>query len=118
MEIVKGIPVAPGFGIGSVHIVNQEEYLIREINLLSNEKAEHEVGLFEAALKRTRSDLASFKKTLARRLGSEESSIFDAHLHILSDASLIEKTLHLIRKEHKNAAFAFKKTAEEIIRAM
>ena len=118
MEIAKGIPVAPGFGIGSVHIVNQEEYLIREINLLSDEKAEREVGLFEAALKRTRSDLSSFKRTLARRLGSEESSIFDAHLHILSDASLIDKTLHLIRKEHKNAAFAFKKTVEEIIHAM
>lgn len=118
MEIIKGIAASSGFAIGSVHIVNQEEYIIREISLSSDDKVNREVDLFESALKRTRSDLLSFKKTLARHLGSEESSIFDAHLHILSDVAITEKTVSTIRKDRKNAAFAFKKTVEEIVLAL
>jgi len=118
MEIVRGIPVSAGIAIGNIHIINQEEYIIREIHLASDDKVEREVALFEGALKRTRLDLQTFKKTLQRHLGENETAIFDAHLHILSDVALTEKTIVTIRKERKNAAFAFKKTVEEIVHAM
>jgi phosphotransferase system enzyme I (PtsI) len=115
MEILHGIPVSTGIAIGPIQIITQDEHIIREIHLDEPEKIKREIQLFRTALKRTKADLMSVKRDLQKHLGREEAKIFDAHLHILADIAVINKTINTIKKEKRNAAFAFKTTVEETL---
>ncbi|OGK07859.1 MAG: phosphoenolpyruvate--protein phosphotransferase, partial [Candidatus Raymondbacteria bacterium RifOxyC12_full_50_8] len=115
MKTLSGIPASPGIAIGLIHVINQEELSIKEITLDTPGKVQSEVENFTLALRKTEEELVAVQKMLRSHLGKDEASIFDAHLHILKDIAISQKTAAIIKNEKKNAAFALKRVVDETI---
>ncbi|MBN1688218.1 MAG: phosphoenolpyruvate--protein phosphotransferase [Candidatus Omnitrophica bacterium] len=97
MEQLKGIPVSPGIAIGEVHVWQAEEAFNVSLRYVQEEDIPKEITRFEDALTRTRAEILDIRKKIARQIGRESSDIFNAHLMILEDRTLIEDVIALIK---------------------
>jgi phosphoenolpyruvate-protein phosphotransferase (PTS system enzyme I) len=109
--------VAPGIAEGKVLIHRQEEEALPFRDLKDSE-LDAEVARFEAALFATRDELKALQERLAQSPAAGDAGIFDAHLLVLEDPSLIEEVLRLIREERHNAEFVFHSVSQKFIRTL
>jgi phosphotransferase system enzyme I (PtsI) len=112
-RILRGVAASPGIAVGEVHILELEEFQIKERTLRQDE-IEPEVARFKVALGTTRNEIGQVKNTIRQDLGTEQAKVFDAHLQILDDVVAVEETIRVIRKEAKNAEFAYRRTLSKI----
>ncbi len=98
--------VAPGIAEGKVLLHFQEEESIPFRDLV-DEELDAEVSRFEGALLATRRELMELQERLSETTGAGDANIFDAHLLVLEDPSLIDEVLKGIRIGKHNAEFAF-----------
>jgi len=106
MRIFHGIPVSPGIAMAKIVILHTEDFSVtrREI---TEDDIPREITRFEDALTITRSDIMKLRKKISQDMGHEHSEIFNAHLLILEDRTLIEDVIALIKKDKVIAEFAF-----------
>jgi len=105
MEVIKGIPVAPGVVIGRAFIL--EEVLERVPHHRVPEGAvEAEVERFEVALASAVRELEADRDRAAENLGPEPAKIFEFHLGLLRDTAQLDRIREHVRKDHVTAAFA------------
>jgi len=101
---LKGIAVAPGFGIGPAFFMHMGQ---RPVILPPNKRVtaapEEEWLLLKESLDKTTQDLTLLEKKLAKKLTRQESEIFYSHRMILSDRVFL-KTLKEEVQKHKSAA--------------
>lgn len=115
--VFRGMAVAPGIAEGKVLIHLQEEETLPFRDLAENE-LDAEVARFEAALFATRDELKALQERLAQSPAAGDAGIFDAHLLVLEDPSLIEEVIRLIRTDRHNAEFAFHSVSQKFIRTL
>lgn len=115
--VLRGMAVAPGIAEGKVLIHLQEEEVLPFRDLKENE-LDAEVARFEASLLATREELRALQERLAQSPAAGDAGIFDAHLLVLEDPSLIDEVLRLIRKERHNAEFVFHSVSQKFIRTL
>jgi phosphotransferase system enzyme I (PtsI) len=116
-KIFQGMAVAPGIAEGKVLIHFQEDEVIPFRDLTDNE-LDSEVLRFEGALLATREELQELQKRLSDSAGAADAGIFDAHLLVLEDPSLIDEVNRGIRKEKHNAEFVFQGVAHRFIKTL
>jgi len=104
--VIKGIPAAPGIAIGPAFIVDKQDFIIPPRAILDNE-VPIEIARFEEALIKTREEIVHLKKKISDEMGGKDAQIFDAHLLVLEDRTLIEDVIKRIRKEKQSAEFVF-----------
>ena len=109
--------VAPGIAEGKVLIHLQEEETLPFRDLKESE-LDAEVARFEAALFATRGEIKALQERLSQSPAAGDAGIFDAHLLVLEDPSLIEEVLRLIRTERHNAEFVFHSVSQKFIRTL
>lgn len=105
MEVIKGIPVAPGVVIGRAFILDD----VRErvpYHTVEPDAVDAEVGRFDAAVKDSIADLEAARKRAADKLGPEPAKIFEFHLGLLHDRTLIEPIRNRIIEQRVTAAYA------------
>ncbi len=109
--MLEGIGVSPGVVIGKAFLLDSEEIAIprREV---AQDRVAGEIVRFEEALIQTRSEVLKIQKKIAEEIGTEHSDIFDAHLLVLEDRSLIEEVIGKIKKERLAVEYVF----QEILR--
>ena len=105
-QVFQGMAVAPGIAEGKVLLHFQEEESIPFRDLI-DEELDAEVSRFEGALLATRRELMELQERLSETTGAGDANIFDAHLLVLEDPSLIDEVLKGIRIGKHNAEFAF-----------
>ncbi len=105
MEIKKGIGVSPGVAICPGKVLDAEEYTIPHRHV-SAEGLPAELVRLEEALGRSREELSDLRKRASQRLGAETAAIFDFHLALLDDTSLLGKIRAMIQREAVTAEFA------------
>src|SRR5262249_33199889 len=66
----------------------------------------------EQALIQTRHDILEVQRKVSEGMGSKEGSIFDAHLLVLEDRTLLDEVMRMINQEKVNAEHAFHTVAE------
>lgn len=115
--LLKGLPLAPGIAEGKVMIHFHEEEAIPFRDLQEGE-LDAEVARFEAALLATRAELLALQERLSRSSSASDASIFDAHLLVLEDPSLIDEVLKGIRRERHNAEFVFQGVSHKFINTL
>ena len=115
--VFQGVAVAPGIAEGKVMILVQEEEPVPFRDLQEGELDE-EVARLEAALLATRRELITLQERLSQSAGSSDEGIFDAHLLVLEDPSLIDESVKLIRREKHNAEFVFQGVAHRFIKSL
>ncbi len=107
-----GIPVAQGIA----HFPAYHRYEIdEEISPRSIEESElsGEVARFEAALIATRMELLDIQQQIVAAIGSEDASIFDAHLLVVEDRTLIDEVLRMLERDKFTVEYVFQQVAQK-----
>ncbi len=107
MELLKGIAVSPGVTIGPAHVRHAETSFNIPAQAILETDVWKEIARFEDALTRTRAQILGIRKKIATQIGRESSDIFNAHLLILEDRTLIEDVIGIIKERKLNCEHAF-----------
>jgi phosphoenolpyruvate-protein phosphotransferase (PTS system enzyme I) len=105
-----GVGVAPGIARGAVfiHHPDDEEPPKRQID---PEEMPAEIARFESALIATRVQILEMQQRIAEAIGAKDASIFDAHLLVVEDRTLIDEVLRTLEREKLNIEFVFGEVA-------
>jgi len=106
MRVFHGIAVSPGIAMGKTAVLHTENFAVPRATIGSDDIPK-EIARFEDALTLTRSDILTVKKKILHEISREHSEIFNAHLLILEDRTLIEDVIALIKDDKVVAEYAF-----------
>lgn len=108
----QGAPVAPGIAHGEVvvHWIDEEDIPVRKIE---PEDLPEEIARFEAALIATRAELLELQQRIADAIGVKDASVFDAHLLVVEDRTLIDEVLRSLERDRQNVEYIFHRVAEK-----
>src|SRR5215831_17390710 len=110
-RIFRGIPVSSGVCRGKLLVMDRNRPTIAK-RLLPPAQTAEEVNRLERALVQTRQQILDVQRRVSEAMGAAEGSIFDAHLLVLEDRTLIEEVVRMINSEKVNAEHAFHTVAE------
>ena len=103
---LKGIPASGGIAIGSAYLWTKEELVVPK-QIISDDQIATQIQLFEEALIKTRREILNLQKKIADEMGQDEAEIFDAHLLILEDRTIIEEVISQLKRDKLSAAYVF-----------
>lgn len=105
MEIIKGIGVSPGVVICPAVVLDAEDLVIPR-RTIDPAGVETEIARLKDALAKARSDLQTLRADLTASHSKDIASIFDFHIGLLNDKSLMNQITTEIRQHHANAEYA------------
>ncbi|MFC1485502.1 phosphoenolpyruvate--protein phosphotransferase [Candidatus Latescibacterota bacterium] len=114
MREYRGIGASPGIAIGQAFIFNEAIFWVEEKDI-PPEQIDREKARFKAAVEEVIGDIRDLKSKIEKKVGKEDASIFDPHIMLLEDPTVIQETHDIIAKG-KNAEYAFFKTTRKIIK--
>ena len=103
---LKGIAASPGIAIGTAQILGTRS-TYAEKKTISKNDIDKEITYLETALRKTKEQIIVLQKKVQTKLKDNEARIFDAHLLIIDDHTLINSVKELIKTKLVNADFAF-----------
>jgi phosphotransferase system enzyme I (PtsI) len=106
----QGVGVSPGIARGAVHVVRDD---LDEVARYAIERAQisNEIARFEAALVQTRMQILEMQQEIAEAIGAKDAAIFDAHLLVIEDRTLIDEVLRKLETDLCNVEWAFEEVA-------
>jgi phosphoenolpyruvate-protein phosphotransferase (PTS system enzyme I) len=110
-QIFRGIPVSAGVCRGKLLVLSRSRPSIGRRQLAEAELGE-EINRLEKALIQTRHQILEVQQKVSLGMGAEEGSIFDAHLLVLEDRTLLDEVVRVIQKDRVNSEHAFHTVAE------
>jgi phosphotransferase system enzyme I (PtsI) len=106
----EGIGVSPGIAFGRTHVVRDDLDEIVHYAIAPSQIAD-EIGRFEAALIQTRMQILEMQQHIAESIGAKDAAIFDAHLLVVEDRTLIDEVLRKLKTDLCNVEWAFQEVA-------
>jgi len=106
----RGAGVSPGLAHGVIHVVRDD---LDDVVRYSIEPAQiaNEIARFEAALVQTRVQILEMQQKIAEAIGTKDAAIFDAHLLVVEDRTLIDEVLRRLEAERCNVEWVFQEVA-------
>lgn len=114
MQTLRGIPVSPGFVIGTVFVLGDVTSLRVTRRDIDEADLPAELERFEFARKASVAELDELHKTAANEMGREAAKIFLFHIGVLNDPSVLTPIKATIQEERVNAEFAISTTFTKI----
>ncbi|MEO5720983.1 MAG: phosphoenolpyruvate--protein phosphotransferase [Chthoniobacterales bacterium] len=105
-----GVGVSPGLAHGKVQVV-ADDFEEIERRRITPEEIAGEIGRFETALIQTRAQILEMQQRIAEAIGAKDAAIFDAHLLVVEDRTLIDEVLRKLEGELCNVEFVFNEVA-------
>jgi len=115
--VFRGIPASAGVARAKIVVLEKPRHAIEQ-RTLTDAELPGEVSRLQQALLRTREQVREFQKKLAQNIGAEQAGIFEAHLLVLEDPSLIDEAVRTIQSDKTNAEHAFHVVAERYAAAL
>lgn len=109
--VLKGIPVSAGVCRGKILVLHRSKPTAPRRSVDEGDLSD-EVNRLERALVQTRHQLMEVQRRVSEGMGANEAGIFDAHLLVLEDRTLLDEVLRLIHDQRVNAEYAFHSVAE------
>ena len=106
----EGIGVSPGIAFGRVHVVREDLDEVVRYQIAPSQVGD-EIGRFEAALIQTRMQILEMQQRIAESIGAKDAAIFDAHLLVVEDRTLIDEVLRKLKNDLCNVEWAFQEVA-------
>jgi phosphotransferase system enzyme I (PtsI) len=102
----QGVGVSPGIARGTVfvHHPSDEEPPVRKIDEAA---VAGEIARLEAALMQTRAQIVEMQQRIADSLGAKDAGIFDAHLLVVEDRTVIDEVIRTLQREKLNVEHVF-----------
>jgi phosphotransferase system enzyme I (PtsI) len=112
-----GVGVSPGIARGTafVHSLDEEEAPLRQI---TEEELPVEIARFEAALVATREQILEMQHRIAEAIGAKDAGIFDAHLLVVEDRTLIDEVLRNLSRDKHNIEHVFHQVANRYAKTL
>src|SRR2546423_12703242 len=85
-----GAGVSPGTAHAPIHVVRDDLDDIARYPIAASQITD-EIGRFEAALIQTRMQILEMQQRIAESIGAKDAAIFDAHLLVVEDRTLIDE---------------------------
>jgi phosphoenolpyruvate-protein phosphotransferase (PTS system enzyme I) len=111
-KIFRGIPVSPGVCRAKILVMGKAKDAI-PISSVTEEELPHELERLERALIRTRQQILEVQRKVGEAMGADDASIFDAHLLVLEDRTLLDEVSRVMHVNKVNVAQAFHEVAEK-----
>ncbi|MHC4911044.1 MAG: phosphoenolpyruvate-utilizing N-terminal domain-containing protein, partial [Planctomycetota bacterium] len=105
MEVIKGIPVSPGVVIGRAFVLDDARERV-PYQRVAESLVDSQLEKLTAAIDATADDLRDDRDSAAAKLGPEPAKIFEFHLGLLRDQTLIDPIRVRIKDENVTAAYA------------
>src|SRR5437870_458771 len=106
----EGIGVSPGIAVGSVHLVREDIDEVVRYQIAPSQVTD-EIGRFEAGLIQTRMQILEMQQRIAESIGAKDAAIFDAHLLVVEDRTLIDEVLRKLETDLCNVEWVFQEVA-------
>lgn len=115
--IFRGIGASPGIARGKIYVFGgvQDEVPQRKI---TKDEIPAETVRLEQALLATRQQLLEVQKQISDSIGTQDASIFDAHLLVVEDRTLIEEVIKGMKKDLHNVDYVFDKVAKKYVESL
>src|ERR1700726_1205348 len=105
-----GIGVSPGVARGTIHVVRDDLEDIARYEI-DRSQIPNEIARFEAALVQTRMQILEMQQEIAEAIGAKDAAIFDAHLLVVEDRTLIDEVLRKLETDLCNVEWVFEEVA-------
>jgi phosphotransferase system enzyme I (PtsI) len=106
----RGVGVSPGLAHGVIHVVRDDlDDVVRY--QIEPQQIGNEIARFEAALVQTRVQILEMQQKIAEAIGAKDAAIFDAHLLVVEDRTLIDEVLRRLETERCNVEWVFQEVA-------
>ena len=115
MTELRGIAASPGIAVGPIYIHDPGDFWI-DYGQIDASRVDSEVSRFEQAVAGVSEDLRAVRVQVEEKLGKDHAQIFDAHLLMVGDDSLMRPTIDRIRTYRYHAEYAYRVTVREVER--
>src|SRR5215469_15142730 len=106
----QGAGVSPGLAHGVIHVVRDDLDDVVRYHIEPSQIGS-EIARFEAALVQTRVQILEMQQKIAEAIGAKDAAIFDAHLLVVEDRTLIDEVLRRLETERCNVEWVFQEVA-------
>ena len=107
-----GLPVSPGSALGVVRRLRRPEL---EIPAEVSVDADDELASLKKAVAQVRRELSGTREDIANRAGEQSAAIFDVHLLLLDDPTLLDPVRQAISEDGWSAARAWTKEIDSVV---
>jgi phosphoenolpyruvate-protein phosphotransferase (PTS system enzyme I) len=106
----EGAGVSPGMACAKIHVVRDDLDDVMRYRIAPSQVAD-EIGRFETALIQTRMQILEMQQRIAESIGAKDAAIFDAHLLVVEDRTLIDEVLRKLETDLCNVEWVFQEVA-------
>src|SRR5213593_4512135 len=106
----EGAGVSPGMACGRIHVVRDDMDDVSRYPIAASQIPD-EIARFEAALIQTRMQILQMQQRIAESIGAKDAGIFDAHLLVVEDRTLIDEVLRKLETDLCNVEWIFQEVA-------
>jgi phosphotransferase system enzyme I (PtsI) len=113
----QGAGVSPGIAHGTIHVVRDD---LDDIvcHPIEQSQIANEIGRFETALIQTRMQILEMQQKIAEAIGAKDAGIFDAHLLVIEDRTLIDEVLRKLESDLCNVEWVFQEVAASYVETL
>lgn len=112
--MIQALGASDGIAIGKAFVLPHWEWELPEHRLDVGDLAKEFDRLYEG-IRRSKTEINQMKNELDGAVGTEESSIFDAHLAILEDPVFMNEIQGIIQRQYKVAEVAVKEAIDHFV---
>lgn len=116
-QTFNGEAVSQGIAFGPIHVVARG-FAAPEVYPVPTHQIPKERERFRRALERTKEQLATLRTQIESISGEAEGRIFESHLMILQDQTVVDRVNDAIEKRAQNAEFCFYAVMQTFLEAM
>jgi phosphotransferase system enzyme I (PtsI) len=109
---LRGTGVSPGIAVGEVKLSERVVFTERK-DIIPSDNLNTEINRLNKAVKRTGQQIRELRDQIKQKLGAEHSFIFEAHLLILKDKSLMQNLKKTIHDEKCRSEWAISQVNKE-----
>ncbi len=113
----QGLGVSPGLARARLFVLRPEEDTTPE-HAVAEADLPTEIARFESALLMTRAQILEMQAKIAEAIGAKDASIFDAHLLVVEDRTLIDEVLRTLERDRRNIESIFEQVAGRYARLL
>src|SRR5947207_9886788 len=107
---LQGAGASPGIAHGVIHVIRDDFDDVPRYAIAPSQIPD-EIGRFEAALIQTRMQILEMQQKIAESIGAKDAGIFDAHLLVVEDRTLIDEVLRKLETELCNVDWLLQEVA-------
>lgn len=111
-RVFRGIPVSAGVCRGKILVYGKQSVSV-PAHTITDDEVPKQLGRLEEALVQTRQQILEVQRKVEQAMSAEDAGIFDAHLLVLEDRTLIDEVTRLVSQQKLNVEQAFHQVAEK-----